>query len=86
VPLLSEHIEEPGRLNRSAMRRFGKTYYALSDSQRQEILDSLKKQGYSEKELLGMQTIHLGFRKRKPDHVKEKAKTDIAYVSRELFP
>lgn len=79
-------IKRRGLLNDLTFRRYGKSYTQCSTKQRQSILRTLKKRGYSERQLLGMMQAQAVYRKRRKDHVKSKFVSDRTFIARELFP
>ena len=79
-------IKRPGLLNSIAEEKFGKKYTDLTDEQRHEVLKTLKRKGFTEKQILGMMQAQIVFRKRQRDGVKAIFKEDREWVAKELFP
>ena len=79
-------IKREGLLNSIAMEKFGKRFTELNSKQIEEVLRTLKRRGYSERQVLGMLQAQVVFRKRMRNGVKRKFELAREIAARKVFP
>jgi len=79
-------IKRPGLINSIALKKFGKRFTELNKEQMKEVLETLKRRGYTEKQVIGMMQAQILFRKRERDGVKKKFIQARKIAAHEVFP
>ena len=79
-------IKRPGLLNSIAMEKFGKRFSELNAKQIESVIRTLKRRGYTEKQIIGMMQVQVLYRKGQRNGVKKKFELARKIAAKKVFP